>query len=463
MMPGAIFGLPLHSSHLSFQSFLWYNFILQKLVLFGGELPTMSWIMKIMFGRSRSSSYSDIVKMAQSLPNYSENDGIIECGAKTIREYIIHHAALEGLMQAVEKWKSSQIYLYEVEYKQLNDFWRFRERVTAESGKYAPILKSGTVGMNSITMEDLPYPIVHYPSHYGAFFAFSEDIDTEMCFCECERTAIENYIELRQRMPLLDYSGSKTYPLGADYFSEAVAEKSRKNSRNPLALFRFEKGLCFRCNHKIPRLEYCLDMYAGNSKFKQTYGWYINQEYFRCGIDPYQHDNILEDKCPPEILDYSLRCNRLREQLEADPENADLQDELSMYNREFHNSIENRARESLGFKKIGETWVSETILFNIVKGIYPTAKVIKHHRPKWLQGLELDIFLPEYNLAFEYQGIQHFVAVEHWGGEAQLKKQQAHDALKKQICKEKGVSLICINYDDSLTEDFVKAQIRIQS
>lgn len=202
-------------------------------------------------------------------------------------------------------------------------------------------------------------------------------------------------------------------------------------------------------------------MYAGGSRFKQAYGWFINQEYFRCGIDPYQPENILVEKCPPDIFDFNSRCSALQKRLDAAPDDPDAQDELAMYNKEFHNSIENRARESLGFKKKGETWVSETILFKIVKGLYPTSKVIKHHRPKWLQGLELDIYLPEYNLAFEYQGIQHFVAVEHWGGLAQLKKQQEHDARKKEICVQRGITLICINYDDTLTTDFVKAQIAL--
>ena len=73
-----------------------------------------------------------------------------------------------------------------------------------------------------------------------------------------------------------------------------------------------------------------------------------------------------------------------------------------MYDKELHNSIENLARETLGFKKIGETWVSETILFNIVKGLYPYSKVIKHHRPKWLQGLELDIFLPQGHMTSDF-------------------------------------------------------------
>ena len=189
----------------------------------------MSWIIKITFGKSRSSSYSELVKIAQSLPNYSECDGIVTCGAREIREYVMYHAELEGLMQAVERWKSSQIFLYEKEYKKLPDFWEFRDRVTKDAGKYAPILKSGSVALSSITMEDLPYPIVYYPSQYGAFFAFSKDMGEEICFCECEKDAIENYVSLRQQSPLKNYTGSKTYPLGADYFSELIAEKSKAN------------------------------------------------------------------------------------------------------------------------------------------------------------------------------------------------------------------------------------------
>lgn len=420
----------------------------------------MTWIIKIQFGKSRSASYSDIVKFAQSLPNYSEDNGIITCGAKQIREYIMYHTELEGLMQSVEKWKSSQIFLYDKEYQNLSDFWEFRTRVTIESGKYSPILKSGVVGLSSITMEDLPYPIVYYPSLYGAFFAFSDDIDSDIYFCECEREAIENYIALRKQSPLKNYTGSKTYPLGSDYFSEMIAEKSRKNPDDPLAQFKFKPNLCHRCNNRLPRLDYCLDMYAGGSKFKQTYGWFINQEYFRCGIDPYQSDNILEQNCPPEIMDFKIRCDTLQKRLDINPEDKDLQDELTMYNREFHNSIENKARESLGFKKIGETWVSETILFNIVKGLFTSSKVIKHHRPKWLEGLELDIYLPEEKLAFEYQGIQHFIAVDHWGGSSQLQKQQEHDRRKIALCEKRQVRLIHINYDDPLTTEYIKSKVQ---
>lgn len=419
----------------------------------------MSWIMKITFGKSRSASYNKAVKYAQSLPNFSIENEVVICGAKSIFEYIKFHCELEQLMQLVEKWKSSCIYFYDNQYNKLPDFWTFRERVTRDAGKYAPVLKSQSIGMDSITMEDLPYPIVYYPAHYGAFFAFAKDIGEQLYFCECEREAIENYIALRKQSPLKNYSGPKTYPLGNDYFPIIVSEESKKCPQEPLDLFKFEENLCHRCNNKIPKLEYCHKMYSNGSKFKLSYGWFINQEFFKCGIDPYQYDNALSDKCPPEIYDYFIKRNTLRDKLSVEPNNSDYEEELRLYTKEFNNAIENLARKSLGFKNIGETWISETILFNIVQGLYPDSKVIKHYRTKWLQGLELDIFLPEHNLAFEYQGIQHFVAVEHWGGEKQLKKQQEHDQRKKVLCIEKGVNLICINYDDNLTVDFVKYKI----
>ena len=89
--------------------------------------------------------------------------------------------------------------------------------------------------------------------------------------------------------------------------------------------------------------------------------------------------------------------------------------------REFQNAIENLVREQIGYPKIGDAWVSETMLYHIVEEIYPDTEIIRHHRPNWLEGLELDIYIPSKKLAFEYQGLQHFQAVEHWGGKEKLK------------------------------------------
>ena len=58
--------------------------------------------------------------------------------------------------------------------------------------------EDGTVAEN----QNLSYPIVHYPGHYGAFFAFSKDRQSVLTFCSCTKEAIENYIEFRIRHSL---------------------------------------------------------------------------------------------------------------------------------------------------------------------------------------------------------------------------------------------------------------------
>ena len=117
-------------------------------------------------------------------------------------------------------------------------------------------------------------------------------------------------------------------------------------------------------------------------------------------------------------------------------------------------------RKEFGFKNVGEAWVSETTLANIVRVIYPDYRIKTHYRPQWLDGLELDIYIEELNLGIEYQGKQHYQAVEYWGGEKQLQKQKEHDIRKKRICREKGVTLLTINYDEQLTECYIRKRLK---
>lgn len=388
----------------------------------------MEWIIKITFGFSRSKLYKKALLLAESLPNYTLNNGIVFCGTADIKDYIIFNREFDDLIFIIEKWKNAEILLYGKIFTNVSVYHNFKNKIKKAADKYSKLLENSAVSLDSVTYENLPLPIVYYPNLYGAFFAFSSDIDSDIYFCECERLAIENYIKLRQQMPLINYSGSKTNPLGTDFFPELISEMSLNNPQSPLDIFKFKKNICFYCNNKKPKLKYCLPMY-GNI-FKQTYGWLIQQEYFRLGIDPYQQNNILPEYFP-----------------------NDIDTDIPRY-------VENSARQRLGFKKIGEAWTSETTLYYMIKGLYPTYEVIMHYRPKWLDGLELDIYIPALNLAFEYQGIQHFKPIEHWGGDIQLQKQQEYDKKKIELCKIKNITLIHINYDEELTEYNIKSKIK---
>ncbi len=424
-------------------------------------------LIRIIFGQSRSKLFARAKSIAASFPIYQCQNGKIDCAVVSVYDFCKLQIQIHELIKIVSGWKNSEIWMRNAQYKREADFYDFLEQVKETAGKYAILINehTSTVALGQITIEDLPYPIVYYPNLYGAFFAFSKDIGEPLVFCECERVAIENYIKLRRRKPLQNYSGDRTNPLGSDCFPPIVSRIS-KGSTNPLSKFDFKEGICFRCNKIVPHLSYCLPMYGGG--FKQHYGWYIQQEYYKLGIDKYQvgEPNVLEEVCDPETFDSLKRLKELQNDIyaegratrvgEAYPESYMVNTEKAkQISRQISQTVENSVRMQLGFKKIGDAWISETILYEIVRQIFEGEDIERHYRPSWLEGLELDIYVPGHKVAFEYQGIQHFRAVDHWGGEKQLRKQQEHDARKKKTCLERGINLICINYYEPLTTEFV--------
>jgi hypothetical protein len=73
----------------------------------------------------------------------------------------------------------------------------------------------------------------------------------------------------------------------------------------------------------------------------------------------------------------------------------------------------------------------------------------------WLKikkKLQLDFYLPDYNIAIECQGIQHFIPREYLGGEEEFRNLQKRDNIKKKLCEEHGIKLYYINYDDNVEE-----------
>ncbi len=63
--------------------------------------------------------------------------------------------------------------------------------------------------------------------------------------------------------------------------------------------------------------------------------------------------------------------------------------------------------------------------------------------------LPFDFYLPEHNLCIEYDGIQHFEAIEYFGGENQFKDQLIKDNIKNNYCKENDINLLRIRYDEN--------------
>jgi rubrerythrin len=60
--------------------------------------------------------------------------------------------------------------------------------------------------------------------------------------------------------------------------------------------------------------------------------------------------------------------------------------------------------------------------------------------------MELDIWIPELNVAMEYQGEQHYEPKPHWGGEDAFSKLIDRDKQKKEACEKEGITLIEVHY-----------------
>lgn len=107
-------------------------------------------------------------------------------------------------------------------------------------------------------------------------------------------------------------------------------------------------------------------------------------------------------------------------------------------------------------------WKSEYLVYQIVKTIYPL-QTIYQYRPFFLKTdkgqLSYDIFINGLNVAIEYQGKQHFTAVDFFGGEEAFKDNQRRDAIKLQLSKENGIKLIYIDYKETISEELIKNKI----
>jgi hypothetical protein len=87
-------------------------------------------------------------------------------------------------------------------------------------------------------------------------------------------------------------------------------------------------------------------------------------------------------------------------------------------------------------------------------------------RPKFMKGLELDGYNAELNIAFEYNGIQHYEYVPffHNNDPERFESQKERDRKKYRLCRENNINLIIIPYQYSYKnpeelEEFIMAEL----
>ena len=105
-------------------------------------------------------------------------------------------------------------------------------------------------------------------------------------------------------------------------------------------------------------------------------------------------------------------------------------------------------------------WVREDQLYELIRKLFPKHTIRREASPSWLGRQRLDIFLPELALSIEYQGEQHFLPIEAFGGSKALEKTRERDQRKRSLCRENGVTVIEVRYDDPLTMNSLRNRLR---
>lgn len=108
---------------------------------------------------------------------------------------------------------------------------------------------------------------------------------------------------------------------------------------------------------------------------------------------------------------------------------------------------------------IDSKWINEKSLFQLVKKKYKGA--LFQYSPKWLFPQSFDIFIPEQNIAIEYQGIQHYQSIDYFGGNDGFKHRQELDLKKKTLAQHNNIRLIEWRYNESIDIETLNAKMQL--
>lgn len=130
--------------------------------------------------------------------------------------------------------------------------------------------------------------------------------------------------------------------------------------------------------------------------------------------------------------------------------------------RNFTNTLfwnaENLLRSRHNLPKIGEGWLSEMLMYELISSNYPDS--IHHFSPNWLKPQHFDVFIPSLQIAFEYQGKQHYEPVDFFGGNEGFQDNIRRDTQKYNLSIKNHIPIIYWRYDEPISYDLLGSKIK---
>jgi hypothetical protein len=119
-------------------------------------------------------------------------------------------------------------------------------------------------------------------------------------------------------------------------------------------------------------------------------------------------------------------------------------------------SAESKVRLANNLPQRGEGWLAEAEMVRLLTLKFSPHKVTQQYSPLWLQGMRLDAFIPDLNLAVEYQGEQHFRPIIIFGGEQGYSETVSRDRLKKELARLNNVTLEYITFEQNMDSEITR-------
>ena len=246
--------------------------------------------------------------------------------------------------------------------------------------------------------------------------------------------------------------------------NQLIIKENSLEQNNALLCIQWDYGK----NTKLPSQVSIGSSYKAWWKCASGHSWLaaVNDRKTSNGICPHcRHENYLKTnsfgaKCPDLIFEWDQSKNGLLTPFNTTKCSKKNIHWICSKNHKWISSPKSRVKGSSC--PYCHKYVTQTLIFNIIQKALINQKIeynFKHEGLRFKSGrkMELDIFIPNFNLAIEYQGEHHFFVIH---GEKELRSCQIRDEEKRKACKKYGVKLIEINYNDPINEEYIYSLIK---
>ncbi len=123
--------------------------------------------------------------------------------------------------------------------------------------------------------------------------------------------------------------------------------------------------------------------------------------------------------------------------------------------------------------KCSEKYKTQKELSKIIEDLFPDKKIHTCYRGfdwlRYVDKLEIDIWVPEMKLAIEYDGLQHFRPVKYFGAKTDEDAQKAFDIISARDAKKNELiaahsneikHFVRFNYSETITKEFVEQKLK---